>query len=40
MHLVIVSLDLADQEELDALDRAVWAHLDSPRTLSCPTCPS
>jgi hypothetical protein len=36
IHPVIVSLRLADQEELDALDRAVRAHLDDPRTLVMP----
>lgn len=33
MHPVIVSLGLADQRELDELDRAVRAHLDDPGTL-------
>jgi SAM-dependent methyltransferase len=32
----IVSLGLADQEELDALDLAVRAHLDDPRTVVMP----
>lgn len=36
IHPVIVSLGLADQEELDALDRAVRSHLDDPRTLVMP----
>ena len=36
LHPVIVSLGLADQGELDALDRAVRAHLDDPRTLVMP----
>jgi hypothetical protein len=36
MHPVIVSLGLADQQELDELDRAVRAHLDDPRTLVMP----
>jgi hypothetical protein len=36
MHPVIVSLGLADQRELDELDRAVRAHLDDPRTLVMP----
>ena len=36
LHPVIVSLGLADQEELNALDRAVRAHLDDPRTLVMP----
>lgn len=36
LHPVIVSLGLADQEELDALDRAVRSHLDDPRTLVMP----
>jgi SAM-dependent methyltransferase len=36
MHPVIVSLGLADQRELDQLDRAVRAHLDDPRTLVMP----
>jgi len=29
-------MGLADQEELDALDRAVRIHLDDPRTLVVP----
>ena len=33
---MIVSLGLADQGELDALDRAVRSHLDDPRTLVMP----
>jgi ubiquinone/menaquinone biosynthesis C-methylase UbiE len=33
IHPVIVSLGLADQQELDELDRAVRAHLDDPDTL-------
>jgi ubiquinone/menaquinone biosynthesis C-methylase UbiE len=36
LHPAIVSLGLADQEELDALDRAVRAHLDDPRTVVVP----
>jgi SAM-dependent methyltransferase len=36
IHPVIVSLGLADQEELDGLDRAVRSHLDDPRTLVVP----
>jgi ubiquinone/menaquinone biosynthesis C-methylase UbiE len=36
LHPVIVSLGLADQEELDALDHAVRSHLDDPRTLVMP----
>jgi ubiquinone/menaquinone biosynthesis C-methylase UbiE len=36
MHPVIVGLGLADQEELHALDLAVRAHLDDPRTLVMP----
>jgi ubiquinone/menaquinone biosynthesis C-methylase UbiE len=36
LHPAIVSLGLATQEELDALDRAVRAHLDDPRTLVVP----
>jgi hypothetical protein len=33
---VIVSLGLADQDELDALDRAVRSRLDDPHTLALP----
>jgi hypothetical protein len=33
---VIVSLGLADQDELHALDRAVRIHLDHPHTLVMP----
>jgi SAM-dependent methyltransferase len=36
IHPVIVSLGLADQEELGALDRAVRSHLDDPGTLVMP----
>ena len=36
LHPAIVSLGLADQEELNALDRAVRVHLDDPRTLVVP----
>jgi ubiquinone/menaquinone biosynthesis C-methylase UbiE len=36
LHPMIVSLGLADQDELDALDRAVRIHLDDPRTLVMP----
>jgi hypothetical protein len=36
MHPVIVSLGLADQQELDELDRAVRTHLDDPQTLVMP----
>jgi SAM-dependent methyltransferase len=36
IHPVIVSLGLADQAELDALDHAVRTHLDDPRTLVIP----
>jgi hypothetical protein len=36
LHPMIVSLGLADQGELDALDRAVRSHLDDPRTLVMP----
>jgi SAM-dependent methyltransferase len=36
LHPIIVSLGLADQGELDALDRAVRSHLDDPRTLVMP----
>ena len=36
IHPVIVSLGLADQDELDALDRTVRSHLDDPRTLVLP----
>jgi len=36
IHPVIVRLGLADQAELDALDRAVRIHLDDPRTLVMP----
>jgi len=36
LHPMIVSLGLADQRELDALDRAVRSHLDDPRTLVIP----
>jgi SAM-dependent methyltransferase len=36
LHPMIVSLGLADQGELDALDRAVRSHLDDPRTLVIP----
>jgi hypothetical protein len=40
LHPAIVSMGLAGQGELDALDRAVRSHLDDPRTLVMPTCPS
>jgi hypothetical protein len=33
---VILELGLADEEELDDLDRAVREHLDDPRTLVMP----
>jgi hypothetical protein len=33
---MIVGLGLADQGELDALDRAVRSHLDDPHTLVMP----
>jgi hypothetical protein len=33
IHPMVVSLGLADQPELDELDRAVRAHLDDPGTL-------
>jgi ubiquinone/menaquinone biosynthesis C-methylase UbiE len=36
LHPVIIRLGLADQEELNALDRAVRAHLDDPHTLVMP----
>ncbi len=36
LHPMIVSLGLADQGELDALDRAVRSHLDDPRPLVIP----
>jgi SAM-dependent methyltransferase len=36
LHPMIVSLGLADQGELDALDRAVRSHLDDPHTLVMP----
>ena len=36
LHPVIVSLGLADQDELRALDRAVRIHLDDPHTLVMP----
>ena len=36
LHPTIVSLGLADQGELDALDRAVRGHLDDPHTLVMP----
>ena len=36
LHPVIVSLGLADQDELQALDRAVRIHLDDPHTLVMP----
>jgi len=36
LHPAIVSLGLASQEELDALDRAVRGHLDDSRTLVMP----
>ena len=36
LHPAIVSLGLAGQEELDALDRAVRVHLDDPFTLVIP----
>jgi ubiquinone/menaquinone biosynthesis C-methylase UbiE len=36
LHPVIVSLGLADQDELHALDRAVRIHLDDPHTLVVP----
>ena len=36
IHPRIVSLGLADQEQLDELDRAVRVHLDDPRTLVMP----
>jgi ubiquinone/menaquinone biosynthesis C-methylase UbiE len=36
LHPMIVSLGLAGQEELDALDRAVRSHLDDSRTLVMP----
>ena len=36
IHLTIVSLGLAGQPELDALDRAVRSHLDDPHTLVMP----
>jgi len=36
LHPAIVSLGLAGQGELDALDRAVRSHLDDPRTLVMP----
>jgi len=36
LHPVIVSLGLASQRELDALDQAVRIHLDDPRTLVVP----
>jgi SAM-dependent methyltransferase len=37
LHPMIVSLGLADQVELDALDHAVRNHLDDPRTLVMPS---
>jgi ubiquinone/menaquinone biosynthesis C-methylase UbiE len=36
LHPLIVSLGLADQDELHALDRAVRIHLDDPHTLVMP----
>ena len=36
LHPIIISLSLADQDELDALDHAVRTHLDDPRTLVMP----
>ena len=36
VHPAIISLGLAGQEELDALDRAVRAHHDDPRTVVVP----
>lgn len=36
LHPAIINMGLADQEELDALDRAVRIHLDDPRTLVVP----
>jgi ubiquinone/menaquinone biosynthesis C-methylase UbiE len=36
LHPTIVSLGLADQEELDALDKKVRAHLDDPHTIVLP----
>jgi SAM-dependent methyltransferase len=36
LHPTVVSLGLAGQQELDALDRAVRAHLDDPHTLVVP----
>ena len=35
-HPAVVSLGLASQPELDALDRAVRSHLDDPRILVVP----
>lgn len=36
MHPAIISLGLADQQELDELDHSVRAHLNDPATLVIP----